>query len=32
MWLRQQGWNNVFSMAGGIEAYARQIDPDIGFY
>ena len=31
-WLRHQGWNNTHSMAGGIEAYARQIDPDVGFY
>ncbi|MFZ0545004.1 MAG: rhodanese-like domain-containing protein [Candidatus Promineifilaceae bacterium] len=32
MWLRQQGWANVLSMAGGINAYARQIDPDVGIY
>lgn len=32
MWLRQQGWPNVHSMAGGIDAYARQIDPDVGLY
>jgi rhodanese-related sulfurtransferase len=32
MWLRQQGWPNVLSMAGGIDAYARQVDPDVGLY
>jgi rhodanese-related sulfurtransferase len=31
-WLRQEGWLNVWSMAGGIDAYARSIDPQIGFY
>ena len=32
MWLRQQGWTNVLNMAGGIDAWARQIDPDVGLY
>lgn len=31
-WLRQMGWKNTFSMAGGIEAYALQIDPTVGRY
>ena len=31
-WLRQQGWTNVFNLEGGIEAYAVQIDPDVGRY
>lgn len=31
-WLRQQGWSHVWSMAGGIDAYARQIDPSVGLY
>ena len=31
-WLRQQGWNNVWNMAGGIDAYARRVDPSVGFY
>ncbi len=31
-WLRQQGWTNVLNMAGGIDAYAIQIDPSIGRY
>lgn len=32
MWLRQQGWTNVLNMEGGIDAYARQVDPDVGLY
>lgn len=32
MWLQQQGWKNVFSVAGGIEDYARRIDNSVGFY
>ena len=31
-WLRQQGWTNVLNMAGGIDAYAMQVDPSIGRY
>ena len=31
-WLRQSGWTQVFNLQGGIDAYARQIDPSIGFY
>lgn len=31
-WLIHEGWQNVYSMAGGIEAYAREIDPGIGLY
>ncbi len=31
-WLRQQGWTNVYNMAGGIDAYAVGIDPKIGRY
>lgn len=31
-WLRQAGWENALSMAGGIEAYARQVDPEVGRY
>jgi rhodanese-related sulfurtransferase len=30
-WLRQQGWTNVYNMAGGVDAYA-DIDPSIGRY
>src|SRR5215216_1679954 len=31
-WLAQQGWQNVFNVHGGIDAYARHIDNSIGFY
>ena len=31
-WLRQLGWQNTSSMAGGIEAYALEVDPAIGRY
>ncbi len=31
-WLRGEGWNNVFSMSGGIEAYALRVDPSVGRY
>ena len=32
MWLSQQGWKNIFSVAGGIDDYARRIDRSVGFY
>jgi rhodanese-related sulfurtransferase len=31
-WMRQQGWKNVSSLAGGIAAYAEQIDSSVGVY
>jgi len=31
-WLMQQGWTNVKSVQGGIDAYARKIDSSVGFY
>jgi rhodanese-related sulfurtransferase len=31
-WMRQNGWTDVWSLAGGIDAYAHEIDPEIGFY
>ncbi|RMG95315.1 MAG: rhodanese-related sulfurtransferase [Chloroflexi bacterium] len=31
-WMQHHGWQNVFSMAGGIDAYAVQVDPKIGRY
>lgn len=31
-WLLRQGWQKVYSMAGGVDAYAAQIDPSIGKY
>lgn len=32
MWLQQHGWVNVYNLDGGIEAWARYIDPSIGTY
>lgn len=31
-WLAAQGWKQVFSVRGGIDAYAHQIDRSVGFY
>ena len=31
-WLLSEGWQNVYSMAGGLAAYAGEIDPSIGSY
>jgi rhodanese-related sulfurtransferase len=31
-WLAQQGWKSVFNVRGGINEYARQVDPSVGFY
>lgn len=31
-WLRQQGWTNTFSLAGGVDAWADEVDPSIGKY
>jgi len=31
-WMRQQGWQNVSSLAGGIAAYAEQVDASVGTY
>lgn len=31
-WLMAQGWVNVASLAGGVDAFAMQIDPSIGRY
>ena len=31
-WLKMKGWTNVVSMAGGVHAYAMEIDPSIGYY
>lgn len=31
-WMRALGWRNVFSLAGGIDAYASQVDPGVGKY
>ena len=31
-WLAQQGYKNVVNVSGGIDAYARKVDPTVGFY
>ena len=31
-WLLSLGWSDVRSMEGGIDAYARYIDPSVGTY
>jgi rhodanese-related sulfurtransferase len=31
-WLLRLGWQKVYSMAGGVDAYATQVDPSIGKY
>ncbi len=31
-WLIDSGWQEVYNLAGGIDAYARQVDHNIGFY
>ena len=31
-WMLAQGWTNVFSVRGGIDEYAKQIDASVGNY
>jgi len=31
-WMISQGWGKVFSVRGGVDEYARRIDPFVGFY
>ena len=31
-WLAQQGWRQVFNVRGGIDEYARRVDPSVGIY
>lgn len=31
-WLLSLGWGEVFNLAGGIDAYARQVDQKVGRY
>jgi rhodanese-related sulfurtransferase len=31
-WLSDSGWTKIAHMAGGIDAYAREVDPSVGFY
>lgn len=32
VWLKSQGWQQIFSLRGGIDAYALLVDPSIGRY
>ena len=32
MWLIKQGYKNIFNVSGGIDAYARKVDPSVGIY
>lgn len=32
LWLQSQGWTSVRSMAGGIDAWAKEIDATVGSY
>lgn len=32
IWMLAQGWQRVSSLAGGLDAYARHVDPSIGLY
>lgn len=31
-WLRNLGWSAVYNLSGGIDAYARDVDPGVGLY
>ena len=31
-WLRDQGWSNALSLAGGVDAWAKEVDASIGAY
>ena len=31
-WLLELGWQHVVNVSGGIDAYARQVDPAVGRY
>jgi rhodanese-related sulfurtransferase len=31
-WLTAKGWTRVFGVAGGIDEYARRVDPGVGSY
>jgi len=32
MWLIGQGYKNVINVTGGIDAYAKKVDPSVGLY
>ncbi len=31
-WMISQGWSNVHNVSGGIDEFARRIDPSVGTY
>ena len=31
-WLRMLGWQQVYNLTGGIDAYAHTVDPSVGMY
>jgi rhodanese-related sulfurtransferase len=31
-WLSSKGWTRAFSVSGGIDEYARRVDPSVGSY
>lgn len=31
-WLGDQGWSNAVSLAGGVDAWAKEVDASIGLY
>jgi rhodanese-related sulfurtransferase len=31
-WLTAKGWTRAFSVSGGIDEYARRVDPSVGSY
>ena len=31
-WMNLNGWKNINNLTGGIDAYAAEVDPSIGFY
>jgi rhodanese-related sulfurtransferase len=31
-WMMRGGWRNILSLRGGIDAFAAEVDPSIGFY
>lgn len=32
MWMMQNGWTNISSLQGGIDAWAIEVDPQVGAY
>ena len=32
LWLARQGYANIFNVSGGIDEFARRVDPSVGMY